>query len=230
MRKINENLRQNDLKYCVSNFISVDEYVSKIDDDNITIAFFCNDREIAEELKDFVEKAFFTEIKDIEIADTITEDNKYILFVEFERKISFPKILLGILKDISFLTDEKKWCFTTLKHHHQMPCTEENIKKYVRLTKLKNTPENPDLKDAKEVGVKESYEMELQEGFDKVKFINEGYVSKQVMEKHIRESSSINDIDERVLRLLENKFPNSSIISTDEKVFIIKGNKILMLG
>ena len=111
-----------------------------------------------------------------------------------------------------------------------MPCTEENIKKYVRLTKLKNTPENPNLKDAKEVGVKESYEIELQEGFDKVKFINEGYVSKQVMEKHIRESSSINDIDERVLRLLENKFPNSSIISTDEKVFIIKGNKILMLG
>ena len=84
--KLNENLRQNDLKYCISNFISVDEYVSKIDNDNITVAFFCNDDEIASELKDFIEKAFFIEIRDIEIADTITEDNKYILFVEFKRK------------------------------------------------------------------------------------------------------------------------------------------------
>ena len=128
MIKINENLRLHDLKYCVSNFIYVDEYVSKIDDDNITIAFFCNDREIAEELKDFIEKAFFTEIKDIEIADTITNDNKYILFVEFERTTTFPKILIGILKDISFLTDEKKWYFQTLGQENQIVCNEDNIK------------------------------------------------------------------------------------------------------
>ena len=225
MTKLTENLRVGDLKYCVSNFISVDEYVSKIDDDNITVAFFCNDRDIADELKDFIEKAFFTEIKDIEIADTITEDNKYILFVEFERKISFPKILLNILKDISFLTNEKKWSFTSLNHHQQVPCNEENIKKYVRLTKLKDTPQEPKEKD-----VKESKELILSNGYDKIKFINEGYVSNKVMENHIRKSSSINDLDERVLKLLENKFPNSSIISTDNKVFIIRNNKILMLG
>ena len=141
MKRINENLRTNDLKYCVSNFISVDEYVSKIDDDNITVAFFCNDNEIVAELKDVIEKSFFIEIKDIEIANTITEDNKYILFIEFERSLFFPKILLDMLKSISFLTDDKEWSFTTLKHHYQMPCNEENIKKYVRLTKLRNAPE-----------------------------------------------------------------------------------------
>ena len=224
MTKLNENLRQNDLKYCISNTISIDEYISKIDDDNITIAFFCNDREIAEELKDFIEKGFFTEIKDIEIADTITDDNKYILFVEFERKISFPKILLGILKDISFLTDEKKWFFGTLNHHSQLPCNEETIKKYVRLTKLGDAPEEIE----EEKPVKES--LELQEGINKVKFINEGYVSKEVMNDYIMKSSSLNNIDENVLSLLENTFPNSSIISTDEKIFIIKNNKIMMLG
>lgn len=220
MTKLAENLRIDDLKYCVSNFISVDEYVSKIDDDNITIAFFCNDRDVAEELKDFIEKAFFTEIKDIEIANTITEDNKYILFVEFERKISFPKILLNVLQDISFLTNEKKWSFTTLNHHKQLPCNEENLRNYVRLTKLKDAPKE----------VKENKELVLSNGYDKIKFINEGYVSSKVMENHIRKSSSLNDIDERILKLLENKFPNSSIISTDEKVFVIRDNKILMLG
>lgn len=220
--KIYENLRQNDLKYCVSDFISVDEYVSKIDDDNITIAFFCNDDEVAAELKDFVEKAFFTEIKDIEIADTITEDNKYILFVELERKTFFPKILFNILKDISFLTDNKKWFFTTLNHHEQMPCTEENIRKYVRLTKLRNAPE------VEEKNVKESFE--VSDGINKMRFINEGFVSKDVMNDYIRKSTSINELDPNIVRLLENKFFGKSILSTDEKVFIIDDRKIMMLG
>lgn len=226
--KIYENLRQNDLKYCVSNFISVDEYVSKIDDDNITIAFFCNDDEVAAELKDFVEKAFFTEIKDIEIADTITEDNKYILFVELERKTFFPKILFNILKDISFLTDNKKWFFTTLNHHEQMPCTEENIKKYVRLTKLRNAPEVEEKFNVKEKDVKESFE--VSDGINKMRFINEGFVSKDVMNDYIRKSTSINELDPNIVRLLENKFFGKSILSTDEKVFIIDDRKIMMLG
>jgi len=217
MTKLTENLRVGDLKYCVSNFISVDEYVSKIDDDNITIAFFCNDRDVADELKDFVEKSFFMEIKDIEIADTITEDNKYILFVEFERKISFPKILLNVLKDISFLTNEKKWFFTTINHHEQLPCDEENIKKYVRLTKLRDTPE-----------VKESFE--INNGINKLSLINEGYVSEKVMNHYIKESSSINDLDDNIMKLLEYTYPNKEIITTDSKIFIIGDNKILMLG
>lgn len=225
--KLNENLRQNDLKYCISNFISVDEYVSKIDDDNITVAFFCNDDEIASELKDFIEKAFFIEIRDIEIADTITEDNKYILFVEFERKTSFPKLLLNVLKDVSFLTDEKKWFFTTLNHHNQMPCTEENIKKFVRLTKYRNTPEI-DIKKDDEKEVKESFE--VSDGINKMRFINEGYVSKETMNEYIRKSSSINELDPNIVRLLENKYFGKSILSTDEKVFIIDDNKIIMLG
>lgn len=226
MLRIDENLRQNDLKYCVSNFISVDEYVSKIDDDNITIAFFCNDDEVASELKDFIEKAFFTEIRDIEIADTITEDNKYILFVEFERKTYFPKLLLSILRNVSFLIDEKKWFFSTLNHHIQTPCTEENIKKYIRLTKLRDTPEI-EVKD-EEKEVKETFE--LSNGKNKFKLINEGYVSKEVMQKYINKSSSINNLDNETLKLLEMSYPNKEIITTDEKIFIIDNKRILMLG
>lgn len=225
---INENLRQNDLKYCVSNFISIDEYVSKIDDDNITVAFFCNDDEVAAELKDFIEKAFFTEIKDIEVADTITEDNKYILFVELERKTFFPKIILSILKDISFLTGDKKWSFTTLNRHEQMLCTEENIKKYVRLTKLRNAPGVEEKINVKEKDVKESFV--VSDGINKMRFINEGFVSKDVMNDYIRKSTSINELDPNIVRLLENKFFGKSILSTDEKVFIIDDRKIMMLG
>ena len=232
--RLNENLREHDLKYCVSNFISVDEYVSKIDDDNITIAFFCNDNEIVAELKDFIEKAFFIEIKDIEIADTITEDNKYILFVEFERNIHFPKLLLSMLKSISFLTDDKDWSFTTLKHHHQMPCNEENIKKYVRLTKLRNAPEIGDeveLKDeTKEV--KESQEiLTITDNYGYcINLLKEGYVTEDKMLEYVRKSKNLNDFDMLTESLLENYFIGKQIVKTDDKIFVIDEDKILMLS
>lgn len=53
---VTEGLRPNDLKYLVSNYISVDQYTSKLDDDNITVAFFCNEKEVAEDLRDYIEK------------------------------------------------------------------------------------------------------------------------------------------------------------------------------
>ena len=85
MGKIYEGLRENDLQYLVSNYISIDQYTSKLDDDNITIAFFCNELEVANDLKDFIEKNFYIEIRDIEISDSLTEDNKYILFEKINK-------------------------------------------------------------------------------------------------------------------------------------------------
>lgn len=225
--RLNENLRQNDLKYCVSNLISIDEYVSKVDDDNITIAFFCNDMDIVVELRDFIEKAFFIEIKDIEIADTITEDNKYILFVEFERNIHFPKIMLEVLRSVSFLTDDKKWYFTTLNKHDSMECNEQNITKYVRLTKLKNTPQI----DNEEVKESVDNVLLLQDNYGYcVRLINEGYITKNEMIKYIEKSEKYNELDLLTETLLKNKFGNKEIISTDDKIFIIDNDKILMLS
>ena len=44
---LNENLRRNDLEYLVSPYISIDQYTSKIKPDNITVAFFCNQLDVA---------------------------------------------------------------------------------------------------------------------------------------------------------------------------------------
>ena len=89
---LTEGLREKDLQWMVSNYVSIDQYTSKLDDDNITVAFFINERDAAEDLRDFIEKVYYIEIRDIEISNSLTDDNKYILFVEFERNINFPKI------------------------------------------------------------------------------------------------------------------------------------------
>lgn len=228
MTQINEGLRPNDLQYLVSNYISVDQYTSKLDNDNITVAFFCNELEVANDLKDFIEKNFYIEIKDIEIADSLTEDNKYILFVELERNINFPKILLNVIDSINNITANKDWSFKTFNMNNKAELSLENINQYVRLSKLRNgdlTIENNEKK------VEESFKPIVinDHGWKRTYFIK-GYVSQNEMERMIAESNTINSRDDSEIYLLENMYPNCQIISTDANIFIINGSKILMLG
>ena len=158
---ITEGLRINDLQYLVSNYVSIDQYTSKLDDDNITVAFFCNEKEVAEDLRDFIEKIYYIEIRDIEISDSLTDDNKFILFVEFERNINFPKMLLDMVDSINHLTSNKDWKFKTFGMKDKDDLTLENLKANVRLSKYRDSVnEEETLKDMKEEQseeVKESF-------------------------------------------------------------------------
>lgn len=224
---INEGLRQNDLEHLVSNYISIDEYSSKLDDDNITIAIYVNQLDVANELKDLIEKTYFIEIRDIEISETMTIDNKYILFIEFDRDELFPKVLLDILDTIYYATNNKKWFFKTFGLEEHIEVTEENIIEHIRLTKLEDG-ENNESEDSQEV--KESYEpIYIDDNGWKRQYIPQGYISQEKMNHLINESETINERDDYELYLLESTFYGSEIITTDKNVFVINGDKILML-
>ena len=113
--KLYEDLRENDLANLISSYISIDEYTSKIDEDNITVALFVNELDAAEELEDFIEKYYYIEIRDIEISDSLTDDNKYIIFVEVERNDNFPKMILDMIDTINFVADNKDGIFQHIK-------------------------------------------------------------------------------------------------------------------
>ena len=138
VKTLNESLRQNDLEYLVSPYVSVDQYTSKIKSDNITIAFFCNQLEVAKDLVDFLEKLYPIEISDIEIAETLTEDNKNIVYVELERNQLFPKVLIDIIDSINFLIncDVDDWDFITFGMKDKQKLSYEAIEKNVRLVPL----------------------------------------------------------------------------------------------
>ncbi len=224
---INEGLRQNDLEHLVSNYISIDEYSSKLDDDNITIAIYVNQLDVANELKDLIEKTYFIEIRDIEISETMTIDNKYILFIEFDRDELFPKVLLDILDTIYYATNNKKWFFKTIGLEEHIEVTEENIIEHIRLTKLEDG-ENNESEDSQEV--KESYEpIYIDDNGWKRQYMPQGYISQEKMNHLINESETINERDDYELYLLESTFYGSEIITTDKNVFVITGDKILML-
>jgi len=233
---LTEGLREKDLEYLVSNYVSIDQYTSKLDDDNITVAFFINEKEAAEDLRDFIEKVFYIEIRDIEISDSLTDDNKYILFVEFERNINFPKILLDMIGTVTNVTNNKDWKFKTFGMTDKADLTIENIKANVRLSKIRSNVVNTDeeLKDKEEVTkedkekeVKESFEININDRGWKRTYLPEGYISQEEFDAILNESETLNSRDPSELYLIENQYPEYEVITTDANVFLIKGDKIL---
>lgn len=236
---VTEGLRPNDLKYLVSNYISVDQYTSKLDDDNITVAFFCNEKEVAEDLRDYIEKIYYIEIRDIEISDSLTEDNKYILFVEFERNITFPKLLMDMIDSINNVTGNSNWKFKTFGMNDKADLSLNNLNEFVRLTKLRNavdtdkkvlSNENKEKNNDKKEMKKESFIPFIINNHGwKRQYIPERYINEEELNSYISESTTINSRDDSEIYLIENAFPDYQVITTDTNVFLIKKNKILML-
>lgn len=227
--KLCEDLREKDLANLISSYVSVDEYTSKIDEDNITVAFFVNELDAAEELEDFIEKFYYIEIRDIEISDSLTDDNKYIIFVELERNDSFPKIFLDMIDTINYVADNKDWNFSTYQMNKPVELSLANIRKYVRLSKLRDTA-NVEEKENNREEVQESYQPFLvnDNGWIR-KYTPKRYITEDELEKIIESSETLNSRDDGEVSLLENAFPGYEVITTDKNVFLIKHNKILMM-
>ena len=226
--KLFEGLRAGDLEYVVSPYVSIDQYTAKLNDDNIVIAFFCNEREVANDLYLFLEKLYVIEIKDIEISDSLTEDNKYILFVEVDRNQKFPELLLDIIDSINFLINKevKDWDFVTFGMKKKNTLSIENIRKSVRLTHLETPIEEDKMKQEMKQEIKqESIEYSM-DGFSK-KFIDEGYISERKMIKILESCEDFNE-DSLEKELVEYNNPGAEIITADEHCFII-GDKIRKL-
>lgn len=220
--ELSENLKPKDLKYLIDTYVSIDQYTSKLDSDNITIAFYCNEKEAADDLLDFIEKMYFTEIRDIEVSDTLTEDNQYILYVEFERNEMFPEIVIDIINSVSYLTDNKKWSFETIDTEGSFELNEDNIRKYVRLEKYIEGENKEEVKEK----VKES----IQYSKDNLtrNYLFEGVVSEEEFNNIISKCESLNEntLDKEIL---EYNLPEKEIITADNKIFVI-GDKIEMVS
>lgn len=236
--KIIEGLRQNDLKYLVSNYISIDQYTSKLDDDNITVAFFCNEKGVAEDLRDFIEKVYYIEIRDIEISDSLTDDNKFILFVEFERNINFPKILMDMIDSVNKVSGNKDWKFKTFGMSDKEDLSIDTLKANVRLSKYRSSVnEEETLKDKTEEEKeekkiqKESLQpMVIDDMGWKRRYLPEGFITQDELDEYIAESETLNGRDAREIYLIESSYPGYEVITTDTNVFLVKDGKILMFS
>ena len=120
-------LKAGDLDDLVSNLISIDEFESKIDNEEaIVVGFKVDDKEPAQDLSRFIEKST-VDLMDTEVSPAPDTDGKYIVFVEFSRDKAFPHNLVSVLKSMENLTNIK------LEEYRLQPDFREKLLKEIEI-------------------------------------------------------------------------------------------------
>jgi len=131
------SLRFNDLKDLVSKKIHIDEYASKMGDDadTIVVSFKIRYQDPAWELSNFFEKGYDW-VLDADVSSGEMEDGSYLVFLEIERRPSFPPNLMRALKDMEGLTDQKigEYEFMYRKGNEYKEMSMDNLKATIPLS------------------------------------------------------------------------------------------------
>ena len=105
MTIITESLNYLDMENQVFPTVSVDEYAAKMgtDEDIVTVTFMTKSKLVAEDLVTWFERGYDF-ILDASISEGELEPNKWLVFVEMERRSWVARRLLGLIRDMETLT------------------------------------------------------------------------------------------------------------------------------
>jgi hypothetical protein len=101
-------MRAGDLEGNVLPVISVDEYVSKIDDSAVVIGFFVDDEDAANDLARFIQRTAI-QILDTDVSPAPDTEGRYMVFVEIEPTQEFGKAIVELCREVSALTEVSTW-------------------------------------------------------------------------------------------------------------------------
>lgn len=136
--QISESLEYGDLKRVIKPTIHVDEFKSKMgDDDEICVfSFKVMGRDPASDLVNFIEKGYKW-VLDADTSSGEMEDGDYIVFVEVQRTGKLPSQIMELMNDLMNLTlqDLKDWEFLYHKKQDYMPLTWENLRDHIPLSR-----------------------------------------------------------------------------------------------
>ena len=109
MMKLTEGMWAGDLEDLLQPVISVDEYESKIDnEETVVVVFFINDKDAAEDLNRFIQKSP-SPIVDSEVSPAPDQKGYYLVFVELSNNDRFYKNLTNILDEVGQLSRITNW-------------------------------------------------------------------------------------------------------------------------
>ena len=109
---LNEGLRSGDLKEFVSDTFTVDQYRSKMgeDQDIVVLGFRVKEKHPAMDLVEFIETGY-KYILDADMSSGEEQDGQYQVFVELERTEQLPSQLKHLLSGVGQLTGNRDWSF-----------------------------------------------------------------------------------------------------------------------
>lgn len=136
-QQLNEGLRSGDLKNFVNELFTVDQYRSKMgeDQDVVVLGFRVKEKHPAIDLMEFIEKGYDF-ILDADMSVGEERDGNYQVFVEIERTKQLPEQLAELLGGVGQLCDNKQWKFRYQRNPKIVDFNEQAV--------TENIPTTPD--------------------------------------------------------------------------------------
>jgi hypothetical protein len=108
MTRLFEGLEQGDLKRLVHSELHIDEFKSKLGDDQdmVVVSFKVAGKEPAQDLVNFIEKGY-NWVVDADVSSGEMDDGDYIVFVEGDRDEKIAGRILEMMSDIMNVTEQE---------------------------------------------------------------------------------------------------------------------------
>jgi hypothetical protein len=130
-----EGLQYKDLDGMMKSTIHIDEFASKMgdDDDIIVLSFFVRDLQAAKDLTNWFEKGYDF-VLDADQSPGEIKPNRYLVYIEMRRRNAAPRQIQEVLDDLNTLTefDADDWTMVYKKKRHDW--SPETFAKLVPLT------------------------------------------------------------------------------------------------
>jgi hypothetical protein len=130
MTKLFEGLERGDLKRLVHGELHIDEFKSKLGDDEdvVVVSFKVAGKEPAQDLVNFIEKGYDWVI-DADVSSGEMDDGDYIVFVECDRTPEIAKQVYSMMEDIMNVTEQKigDWRVRYYKGQEDHELSEESL-------------------------------------------------------------------------------------------------------
>lgn len=135
-RQLSEALEFKDLDGMMKNTIHVDEFSSKMgdDDDIVVVSFFVRSKEAARDLVNWFEKGYDF-ILDADTSPGEIKPGRFLVYVEMRRRSSAGKWIANLLDDLSTLTEYKSDTDWTMHYEgKEYPFSQETFDSIVPLS------------------------------------------------------------------------------------------------
>ncbi len=133
--KLLENLQYKDLDGMLKPTIHVDEFSSKMGDDEdiIVISFFVRNKSAARDLVSWFEKGYDF-VLDADMSPGEIKPNRYLVYIEMRRRSSSPKNVEELLDDLGTLTEFEPSDWIMTYQGKEYPWSEETFAQKVPLS------------------------------------------------------------------------------------------------
>jgi hypothetical protein len=130
-----EGLQYKDLEGMMKPTIHVDEFSSKMgdDDDIIVLSFFVRDKQAAKDLMSWFEKGYDF-VLDADTSPGEIKPNRFLVYVEIRRRSSAPSNVAQMIDDLTTLTEYKPEQWVMKYQGKELPWSEEEFASKVPLS------------------------------------------------------------------------------------------------